>query len=570
MAEHSPSGEIVLSSLLDYVGRRESDVVRGKVTLKLHPRALEYLASRLQVLDELEELRQSSPVEFFRGAFTDLDDYTRLQKLHHILTRTQSVRVIPTVSHLRDPTRVNLLPFQALTRLELRGCDLSTSAWVGLANIQQVESLTCLGCLEELHHLLAPFSHVLSMQGDRSTPLWPNLTSLHCKQNSFERLDSSLNLPALRLLDLSNNNITVIQNLHLCTSLTDLNLSYNNIQSLAPLREVAATLRRLVLQGNAVRTVRGLQNLVSLTELDLRCNLLASYQEFSLLNELRELRSLWLEGNPLSYAPFYRLDVLAWFDLPQLVLDGMVAKSSESTAVAMRATGEVPLAWQIMAQYVSQRQLLWRPREAVTAPRAGVLWRASSVGLSNTFASPQRRPSSGSRHGPSRGRLPARRIVEFSGDPLAALDSALERPPSPSPFEPAKEDSVDSASQTSSVYSSRLPMLRSMERMSQQASHTIYRNRSGAAMRPPLRTGAEIPAYNDSILQRLQQVNVGANEGGGDGSESESSSLDTASSREPSLPTSPVAARSTNMRQPSPSLRTVPKTTGVARGKDNR
>jgi hypothetical protein len=29
MAEHSPSGEIVLSSLLDYVGRRESDVVRG-------------------------------------------------------------------------------------------------------------------------------------------------------------------------------------------------------------------------------------------------------------------------------------------------------------------------------------------------------------------------------------------------------------------------------------------------------------------------------------------------------------------------------------------------------------
>jgi hypothetical protein len=45
-----------------------------------------------------------------------------------------------------------------------------------------------------------------------------------------------------------------------------------------------------------------------------------------------------------------------------------------------------------------------------------------------------------------------------------------------------------------------------MERMSQQASHTIYRNRSGAAMRPPLRTGAEIPAYNDSILQRLQQV----------------------------------------------------------------
>jgi hypothetical protein len=92
------------------------------------------------------------------------------------------------------------------------------------------------------------------------------------------------------------------------------------------------------------------------------------------------LRSLWLEGNPLSYAPFYRLDVLAWFDLPQLVLDGMVAKSSESTAVAMRATGEVPLAWQIMAQYVSQRQLLWRPREV------GSFVKGKQTGKTNVYA----------------------------------------------------------------------------------------------------------------------------------------------------------------------------------------
>lgn len=75
------------------------------------------------------------------------------------------------------------------------------------------------------------------------------------------------------------------------------------------------------------------------------------------------LKHLWLEGNPLAYAPFYRLDVLAWFDTPHLILDGHLSKSSESAAVAMRATGQVPLAWQIMAQYVSQQHLLWRPNE---------------------------------------------------------------------------------------------------------------------------------------------------------------------------------------------------------------
>lgn len=92
--------------------------------------------------------------------------------------------------------------------------------------------------------------------------------------------------------------------------------------------------------------------------------------------ELSALKFLWLDGNPLSYAPFYRLDVLAWFETSQLCLDGRSPKSSESTAVAMRATGEVPLAWHIMAQYVSQQHLLWRPKKARhTCPRLlHVLW----------------------------------------------------------------------------------------------------------------------------------------------------------------------------------------------------
>lgn len=61
-------------------------------------------------------------------------------------------------------------------------------------------------------------------------------------------MDSSLNLPALRALDLSNNNITAIQNLHLCSRLSSLNLSYNNIASLDPLRECTISLQQLKIQ----------------------------------------------------------------------------------------------------------------------------------------------------------------------------------------------------------------------------------------------------------------------------------------------------------------------------------
>ena len=52
---------------------------------------------------------------------------------------------------------------------------------------------------------------------------------------------------------------------------------------------------------------------------------------------------------------------------------------------------------------------------------------------------------------------------------------------------------------------------RSMEQMSKQASHTVYR--SAASMRPHMRTGlpqmngtVDSPAYDESILERLQEV----------------------------------------------------------------
>lgn len=71
--------------------------------------------------------------------------------------------------------------------------------------------------------------------------------------------------------------------------------------------------------------------------------------------------SLWLEGNPLSYAPFYRLDVLAWFDSGHLALDGVAPGSGELTAAALRAAGDMPHAWHILSLYINQKQLLWRP-----------------------------------------------------------------------------------------------------------------------------------------------------------------------------------------------------------------
>ena len=57
----------------------------------------------------------------------------------------------------RDPTRLNLCSLQSLTHLELMGCDLSTSAWLGLEAVQPtLVSLACHNTVEELWHLLSP------------------------------------------------------------------------------------------------------------------------------------------------------------------------------------------------------------------------------------------------------------------------------------------------------------------------------------------------------------------------------------------------------------------------------
>lgn len=63
-------------------------------------------------------------------------------------------------------------------------------------------------------------------------------------------MDSSLLLlPNLQILDLTSNNIGVIQNLHRASHLTELVLSYNSIESLSPLRECPGRLKRLILQA---------------------------------------------------------------------------------------------------------------------------------------------------------------------------------------------------------------------------------------------------------------------------------------------------------------------------------
>lgn len=83
--------------------------------------------------------------------------------------------------------------------------------------------------------------------------------------------------------------------------------------------QVSCPIVKLVLRNNVLRTLRGLENLKLVEGLDLSCNLISSFSEMEILANLPCLQNLWLEGNPICYARWYRAYVFSFFSHPERV-----------------------------------------------------------------------------------------------------------------------------------------------------------------------------------------------------------------------------------------------------------
>ena len=59
------------------------------------------MAARIQYFEELEALKASAPVDYFHGAFTNLEDFKRLGKLQHVLQRVKRLRLLSVVYRCR-------------------------------------------------------------------------------------------------------------------------------------------------------------------------------------------------------------------------------------------------------------------------------------------------------------------------------------------------------------------------------------------------------------------------------------------------------------------------------------
>mmetsp|Transcript_35659 Transcript_35659/g.57701 ORF Transcript_35659/g.57701 Transcript_35659/m.57701 type:complete len:293 (-) Transcript_35659:684-1562(-) len=168
-----------------------------------------------------------------------------------------------------------------------------------------------------------------------------NLTSLNLHSNRISRIDDSLNyLSRLRDLNLSSNEIEIMEGLDALSSLRVLNLSSNKIRRVGGLAQLHC-LQRLILSYNRITSLEGFSLLradsCQLEFVDLRGNRVSSLAELSHLSScskcLREvIFQLNGKDNPICAAPAYASTVI--YVLPALFsLDGVSLTAEDHPSV---------------------------------------------------------------------------------------------------------------------------------------------------------------------------------------------------------------------------------------------
>ncbi|KAF3524794.1 hypothetical protein F2Q69_00046404 [Brassica cretica] len=315
------TGDRYVEKLQKFLEEETESLLEETMVLKLNPAGLHYIHLRLESLRELERMLSGAPVDYLRAYVSDLGDYRALEQLRRILRILTSVKVVSTLpSPARDPTPLSLIPFGRLKVLELRGCDLSTSPAKGLLDLRHtLEKIICHNSTDALRHVFA--SRIAEITNSQE---WNKLAVVSCSCNRLVLMDESLQLlSAAESLDLSRNKFAKVDNLRRCTKLKHLDLGFNHLRTVSHLSQVSCHLVKLVLRNNALTTLRGIENLKSLEGLDVSYNIISNFSELELLWSLSLLKELWLEGNPVCCARWYRAHVFSYIAIPDgLKLDG--------------------------------------------------------------------------------------------------------------------------------------------------------------------------------------------------------------------------------------------------------
>ena len=140
------------------------------------------------------------------------------------------------------------------------------------------------------------------------------LEYLNLRGNSISKIDKAILLaPKVRTLLFGGNGIEVLENLQDLHELTILELSDNKVKDIEDLHTKIGQLTRLDLANNAIKTLEGCTKLYSLQHLNVAGNRIHDLESVTPVSCLPNLESLNLQGNQVTTVVDYRLKVFESF-----------------------------------------------------------------------------------------------------------------------------------------------------------------------------------------------------------------------------------------------------------------
>ncbi|XP_042180861.1 nischarin isoform X1 [Oncorhynchus tshawytscha] len=299
----------------------------------------------LQLYAITQQLKLAKPTCSNGDAKADLGhilDFTcRLKYLKITGTRGE----VGTSNIQEDSLTFDLSVFKALLQIEISDCN--SAQIMGLPSLKP-----CLVTLN-VHHSAASMMDVLVPEAcvspqwvaegaltDRPVatiiPTWKTLTTLDMSHNHIGCIDNSVKLiPKVEFLDLSSNELSMVENLQHLYNLIHLDLSYNILTVLEGAHTKLGNIKTLNLAGNQLDSLAGLTKLYSLVNLDLSSNKLGQLEEIRYIGMLPCLERLVLSNNPMCIIPDYRTKVLAqfWDRASEVCLDSTAPTEKELDTV---------------------------------------------------------------------------------------------------------------------------------------------------------------------------------------------------------------------------------------------
>ncbi|XP_051873452.1 nischarin isoform X2 [Pristis pectinata] len=299
----------------------------------------------LQLYAITQQLRLASPTCASGDAKTDLghvlDFACRLKYLKISGTRG-SVGDSNIQEHL---LKFDLSIFKSVHQIEISNCEAQQI--IGLPSLKNsLATMTVSFSTASMKDILVPEAsefeqwEVEGMASERPVaaiiPRWNMLTTLDMSHNQISNIDESVRLiPKVEFLDLSYNEITVVENLQHLYNLIHLDLSFNKLTLLQGVHTKLGNIKTLNLSGNQLESLSGLNKLYSLVNLDLGDNKISQIEEIKNIGSLPCLEKVFLNNNPLSIIPDYRTKILAQFGdrASEVCLDNTVTTGKELDTV---------------------------------------------------------------------------------------------------------------------------------------------------------------------------------------------------------------------------------------------